>query len=403
MGSSPLAERASASRSDRSRKVRGGAPDAEDASCFLLDRFGVHADACRARHRPCVRASAMHGRHDDSLPVSDDLGGLTSLDAAAGAQLHGQEPSRRSPATSEVADGVAHVRRTSWKFVALACVVAAGCSESPRSAATATAPTPPAPDANRVWFTPDDLMTDVASTPMFVNFAFPPTDVALDSIRATIAVRTYPGRRAIPFSATLRTAASAGMDGPPSKYIDIVPQASVAGEWIVLSLPSLPDGFASGSAVPNNEPDLGIVVARIHGGSAPIVRSATLAAKVDTSRFSLALSEPVTVTPASVGNYLRVSSTSGTPCTVVPVPRAAYTPLDFDCPGSSQRVHLEMHPGLQSAAGVPLGILKIAPCDHNASPVGPAEFGADLDFANAAACSTGCKLTTVSTTASCTQ
>ncbi|MDB5217918.1 MAG: hypothetical protein JWO86_5845 [Myxococcaceae bacterium] len=207
--------------------------------------------------------------------------------------------------------------RSARVVVALACALASGCSNSPRSQEAPSTPPVPLPSANRVWFTPDDLMTDVASTPMSVNFGNPPADDAVDAIRATVAVRTYPGRQPIPFTATLRTVASANKGDAPSKYIDVVPQASVSNQWIVLSIATLPDGFRSGSAVPNNEPDLGTVVARINGGSAPVVRLARRGGKGGTgepTRFELELSERIAVTAATLGNYLRVSSADGTPC-----------------------------------------------------------------------------------------
>jgi hypothetical protein len=293
--------------------------------------------------------------------------------------------------------------------VAFACLVVSGCSKSAPSNEPASTPPVPPIVGNPVWFAPDDLMTDVASTPLSVNFGSPPADDVVDTIRAGIAVRTYPGRQAIAFSTTIRTALSAGKGYPPSKYIDIVPQASVSNQWIVLSIATLPVGFRSGSAVPNNEPDLGAVVARVNGGSAPIVRLARLGGTGtggDVTRFELVLSERIALSTATLGSYLRVSSTDGTPCRFLTVPNlTGYSTIDFDCPGirdSSQQAHLEMHAGLQGLSGVPLGVLRI-PCDRSVSPAGPAEYNADLDFTNGAGCSTACKQIAVATTTSCDQ
>jgi hypothetical protein len=299
--------------------------------------------------------------------------------------------------------GVGWHRRGSLAALVFACSVAIGCSKSPGSDGAASTPPAPPIAAIPVWFAPDDLMTDVASTPISVDFGSPPPDDVVEAIRAGVAVRTYPGRQAVPFTTTIRTALSAGKDYPPSKYIDIVPQASVGNQWIVLSIASLPDGFKSGSAVPNNEPDLGSVVARIHGSSAPIVRLAQLSGKGATgeaTRFSLSFSERIAVTAATLGNYLRVSSSDGTPCSFVAAPNlVGYSTMAFDCPGtssSSTHVHLTMHAGLKSVSGAALGILAMGAC--GADPVGPAEYDADLDFTNAAGCSTACKQMSITTT-----
>lgn len=268
------------------------------------------------------------------------------------------------------------------------CLCLLGCSKSEDKGATTM--TPPPADANRVWFAPDDVMTAVDSSPIFLTFQSPPSESDLELIRSRIEVRTYPARVAVPFRATLRTSPASPSGESTSKYVDVTVEPPGPGSWFVVSVSTLPDAFRSGSAVDNTEPDLGAVVSRINRGSAPVIR---LVRYTEKGRVSLVLSEGVAVDPASIGTSARVSASDGTECKFVPIaaPPDTYSTLDFDCPAgavASKVVRVELHPGLRSPAGVTLGVLN--PCGRE-KPVTTPEYTATLDFSNARTCSTTCR------------
>lgn len=261
------------------------------------------------------------------------------------------------------------------------------CDKSEDKGTTAT---PPPADANRVWFAPDDVMTAVDSSPIFLSFQNSPSDSDLELIRSRVEVRTYPARSAVPFRASVRTSPTSPSGETTSKYVDVSVEAPGPGSWLVASVATLPDGYRSGSAVDNNEPDLGAVVARINRGSAPVIR---LVRYTEKGRVSLLLSEGVVVDPATIGTAARVSGTDGTECKFVPIasPPETYSTIDFDCPAAaiaSRVVRVELHPGLRSPAGATLSVLN--PCGRE-KPVTASDYTATLDFSNARRCSTACR------------
>src|SRR4051794_23402361 len=92
--------------------------------------------------------------------------------------------------------------------VLISCLLFYGCSKPDHSSRpvisdvpSTKAPILPPREAERVWFTPDDLLTDVGSTPILLSFQSPPPDEVVELIRSKVEVRTYPGRVPIPFQA----------------------------------------------------------------------------------------------------------------------------------------------------------------------------------------------------------
>jgi hypothetical protein len=177
---------------------------------------------------------------------------------------------------------------------------------------------------------------------------------------------------------------------PILKLIDVTPGAGTESGWTLLSVATMPSGLRAGSAIDNPGAGLGSQVTRFSRRSSPVLRQVQLGQK---GRVEVLFSEPVVFDPTIVASALRVSAPDGSACSLVPLPTVgrAYERFSFDCSTSawsSQAVNVIVSPGLESATGVSLGVLREKGCA--ASPLTTA-LNLHLDFSSANGCSTGCK------------
>ena len=279
--------------------------------------------------------------------------------------------------------------------ILLACGVAAltGCSKSDSNGGG----TPP-PLAARTIITPDDLMTGVATTPITVTFNGSPDDMSVEAVRQALKLTTYPEGVPVGFSAvsvnhSMYGPMSDSSSAPTQKVIQVTPQSALAARWYAVSIPTLPLSIAAGNTVDNPTPGTVAQLSRFNPGSAPVIREVKLVQT--TGRVELDFSEGVVIDPGSIAQHLQVSTVDGQSCPFAAIAGGGVRPYinaAFDCSQpalASGKISVRVMPGLTSASGVPLGIVRTSPCS-SATVVSQTPWAAELDFAAAASCSTGC-------------
>jgi hypothetical protein len=209
--------------------------------------------------------------------------------------------------------------------------------------------------------TPEDVRSAIGTAPITISFDAEPTDAQVSELTAQLQLRTFPILTPVPFTTTVRVTDQQGrpVSGshdpvlPILKFIDVTPGGDSRH-------------------------------------SSPVLRQVQL---TNAGLVEVSFSEPIVFDPGVIASALRLDAPDGSACSLVQLPTIgqAYVRFSFDCSASawaSQAVNVAVSPGLKSATGVNLGVLRDKGCA--ASPLTGA-LNLHLDFTSANACSTGCK------------
>ena len=239
-----------------------------------------------------------------------------------------------------------------------------------------------------VLYQPDDVSTNIRSAAFKVSFLGPLTasDPDIGVVQNGLHLRTFPELQEIPFTATEQRIGESGQPVPAGaeatqsvrKWIDVAPAQPLPDHWLLLSTDRIAASMSPQASVDNPYPQLGVRIARLRTGSAPVIRRTSLTVG---GRLDVALSELVEVDPASLGGLIRAATPSGSACALVaPASPQTAGSFDFDCPPeawAAQHVRLTIEPGIRAPTGVALGVLRTKGCGSSAITH---ELSIDLDY-----------------------
>jgi hypothetical protein len=272
-------------------------------------------------------------------------------------------------------------------------VFIAGCDSSSAQPTPArrSAPFPPAPPVMATTI-PRDIVSNIGSTAIAVQLDHAGRnvpDAVVQSIVASAQLRTYPGLVPVNFVSSVN---ASNTDETAPKQILLSPGAPLSNGWYLFSMPTLPADVAFASDTSPNLPQLGTALGRFSIGSSPVLRDVKLAAN---GTVVVEFSEGIVAEPGGVAALVMVTTSDPgvlATCTLMPTdfPNLSLQ-IGFKCPPlawSTQHIHLSVSPGLATAGGIPLGVLRDRACA--ASPLRH-PFSRDIDFSNAKACGKNCK------------